>query len=398
MLTVAHIITKLELGGAQQNTLFTVAQLDRKRFRPVLITGEAGYLDAEAQAIPALELHQVPSLRRTIHPIDDCRAAHELTAILRRLRPDIVHTHSSKAGILGRWAAHRAGVPVIVHTIHGFGITPEQPILLRTLLLAAERRVSRYTSRFFAVSEANRRQGMQWRLFSPERCSVIRSGIDLAAYRARALNRREARQRLAWPPDRPMVGMIAPLKPQKAPVDFVRVAAEVHRHHPDAQFVLVGDGHLRPTVEAEIARLGLGDACRLLGWRRDVPDILGALNVLMLTSRWEGLPRVYLEALASGVPVVGTAVDGAAEVIHDGENGYLCAPGNVAGLAQRLCDLLDNPGLGKSMGERGRVLPSEFDIHEMVRRLEQQYLDLAGDGAASTMSAAPTLETAMRCR
>jgi glycosyltransferase involved in cell wall biosynthesis len=147
----------------------------------------------------------------------------------------------------------------------------------------------------------------------------------------------------------------------------------VAKKKPDAQFLFVGDGELRDAMEAEIARLDLVKSFRLAGWRRDVPALMRCLDVFVLTSLWEGLPRVYLEALASGVPVVGTRVDGAAEVVRDGVNGYLLAPGDVPGLADRVLALLGNPTLAADMGKRGGSLPPEFDIHDMVRRQEEEY-------------------------
>ncbi|MBI3603188.1 MAG: glycosyltransferase, partial [Nitrospirae bacterium] len=182
-ITVAHLITKLELGGAQQNTLFTVAHLDPARFRPVLITGEPGFLDSEVRALGGVEFHQVPALIRRICPWRDIHALVALTALLTRLKPAIVHTHSSKAGILGRWAARLAGVPIIIHSIHGFGITPDQPGPLRFVLMALERWTGRFTTRFFAVSEADRRLGIERNFFTADRCIVIRSGVDLEAIR-----------------------------------------------------------------------------------------------------------------------------------------------------------------------------------------------------------------------
>ncbi len=373
---VAHVITKLELGGAQQNTLYTVAHLDRARFRPVLITGEPGLLDDEARALPDVEFHQVPALVRPINllsPLADLRALLALTALLKRLRPAIIHTHSSKAGILGRWAARLAGVPILIHSIHGFGFTPDQPAALRRALIVLERRTGRFTTRFFAVSEAARGAGVALGLFPPDRCLVVRSGVDLAAFRACRVERRTKRAELGLGPARPVVGMIAPFKPQKRPLDFVRVAAAVRVRRPDAQFLLVGDGELRPLIEQEIRRLGLSENFVLPGWRRDVPEILRCLDVFALTSAWEGLPRVYLEALASGVPVVGTAVDGAAEVIREGENGFLVEPGNVPALAERVLRLLADPQLAADLGRRGQALPQEFDIREMVQRQEWEY-------------------------
>ena len=370
---VCRIITKLALGGAQQNTLFTVAHLDPAKFRPILITGEPGLLDDDARKLAGVEFHQIPSLVREIRPLADLRALFALTRLLRRIKPAIVHTHSSKAGILGRAAARLAGVPVIIHSIHGFGFTRFQSLPVRRTLMALECLAAKITTRFFAVSEANRRLGVELGFFPDDRCVVIRSGVDVAAIRKTGVDTTAKKRELGLEPGRPVVGMVAPMKPQKAPLDFVRVAAKVAAKKPETQFLFVGDGELREAMEAEIARLDLTNSFRLAGWRRDVPAVMRCLDVFVLTSLWEGLPRVYLEALASGVPVVGTRVDGAAEVVRDGVNGYLLAPGDVQGLADRVLSLLANPTLAADMGRRGEALPQEFDIHDMVRRQEEEY-------------------------
>jgi glycosyltransferase involved in cell wall biosynthesis len=370
---VCHIITKLELGGAQQNTLHTVAHLDPDRFRAVLVAGEPGLLDADARRLAGVEFHQIPSLVRGIRPLSDLRALLALTVFLKRLKPAIVHTHSSKAGILGRAAAWLAGVPVVIHSIHGFGFTRYQSAAVRRTLIAAECLAARITTRFFSVSEANRQLGIGLGLFPESRCAVIRSGVDVAAIRRIEVDTTAKKRELGLEPGRPVVGMVAPMKPQKAPLDFVRVAAKVAAKNPSAQFLFVGDGELRGAMETEIARLGLDKSFRLAGWRRDVPAIMRCLDVFALTSLWEGLPRVYLEALASGVPVVGTRVDGAPEIVRDGVNGYLLAPGDINGMAERVLSLLANPTLAADMGRRGASLPPEFDIHDMVFRQEQEY-------------------------
>ena len=374
--TVCHIITKLELGGAQQNTLFTVSHLDPAKFRPVLITGEPGLLDNEARKLAGVEFHQISSLVRAIRPLSDLRALLTLVWLLRRMKPAIVHTHSSKAGILGRMAAWLAGVPVIIHSIHGFGFTRYQSVPVRRVLMTLERLVAKVTTRFFAVSDANRQLGVEIGLFPDNRCVVIRSGVDVKAIRRLGVDTTAKKQELGLEPGRPVVGMVAPMKPQKAPLDFIRVAARVAAKKPETQFLFVGDGELREAMEAELVRLDLAKSFRLAGWRRDVPAIMRCLDVFVLTSLWEGLPRVYLEALASGVPVVGTRVDGAAEVIRDGINGYLLAPGDINGMAERVLALLANPTLAADMGRRGESLPLEFDIHDMVRRQEREYEQL----------------------
>lgn len=371
---VCHIITKLELGGAQQNTLFTLTHLNRERFRPILVSGEAGILDREAEALLGPDYHHVPELVRDLRPREDIRALLALIKLLQRLNPMIVHTHSSKAGIIGRLAAWAAGVPVVIHSIHGFGFTRYQHPLHRRLLIGAERSAAKVTTKFFAVSRANRAEGIAEGLFSPDQCLVIRSGIDIHAIQNTAVDTDAKKRELGFNPAQPLIGMVASMKPQKAPLDFIRAAALVQRAHPNVGVVVVGDGELRPAVEAEADRLGVSARMKLLGWRRDVWEILRCLDVFVLTSLWEGLPRVYLEALTAGVPVVGTRVDGADEVIRNGENGYLVDPGDVAGIAARVQWLLDDRDARAAMGRRAAAsLSMEFDIYEMVRRQEQEY-------------------------
>ncbi len=371
---VCHIITKLELGGAQKITLRTVSHLDRAKFHPMLITGgEPAELDGDAAKIPKLELHRVPSLVRAIRPVLDLKALIQLTRLLRRLRPALVHTHSSKAGILGRWAARLAGVPVIVHTVHGFGFTPSQHPVLRQVLIKLEKWTSAFTDWIFTDSEANRQEGIGLALFGIDRSSMLPPGVDRLAIQAVVVDRAKKRRDLGLDERQPLVGMVAPFKPQKAPLDFVRVAVKVHTCRPDTQFVLVGDGELRGSLEQEIERLGLSRSIVLTGWRRDVPDIMKCLDVFLLTSRWEGLPRVYLEASCCGVPIVGTAVDGAGEVVLEGRNGFLRQPGDVDGLAERVLWLLDHPQAAKEMGQTGTALSSRFDCYEVVRQQEHRY-------------------------
>jgi glycosyltransferase involved in cell wall biosynthesis len=372
--TVCHIITKLELGGSQKITLRTLAHLDRSKFRPVLIVGgEAGELDMDGARILGEEFYRVASLVRAIRPVQDLRALFSLTRLLQRIRPLIVHTHSSKAGILGRWAARLAGVPVIVHSVHGFGFTPTQHPALKRFFILLERWSSAFTQWVFTDSEANRQQGIALGLFTEDRSAMLPPGIDLRAIRAVRINRDDKRHSLGLDPAKPLIGMVAPFKPQKSPLDFVRVASHVCRQRADAHFVMVGDGELRQAVEEEIRRLDLAQSITLTGWRRDVPQIMKCLDVFLLTSGWEGLPRVYLEALSCGVPAVGTCVDGAAEVVIDGVNGFLKEPGDVEGLADRVLWLLNHTEAAKAMGARGMSLSEKFDCYEVVRQQEYRY-------------------------
>ncbi|HEV8335730.1 MAG TPA: glycosyltransferase family 4 protein [Candidatus Polarisedimenticolia bacterium] len=372
---VCHVITLLELGGAQQNTLYTVAHLDRRRFEPALAAGRGGLLDDEAKSISDLRTFFVPELIREAEPWSDFRALVRLTAIFRAARPDIVHTHSSKAGILGRWAAHLAGVPAIVHSVHGFGVTPGQSRLKRWVFGRLEAATAPVTTRFLAVSRANLADGVRRGFFPRNRVALLRSGVDLASFR-NGISPGDLRARLGIAAAAPIAGMVACLKPQKAPLDYVEVASRVAARIPAAHFLLIGDGELRPGVEEAVRREQLEGRFHLLGWRRDIPSIMRNLSVLVLTSLWEGLPRVIPEAMAAGVPVVATRVDGIPEVVRDGETGYLAEPHDVDTLARRVAELLACSDLRLRMGTEARAAVGEFDIDAMVRSQEALYQEL----------------------
>lgn len=332
-------------------------------------------LTEEAQASTGVEVVIVPSLVREIRPFRDLWALMVLARVLRKVRPAIVHTHSSKAGIVGRWAAWLAGVPVIIHTIHGYGVTPHQPAWLRSFLIGMERLTSLVTTHWVAVAQADIEAGLGWGLFLPSAVSLIRPGIDPGPFQAfiSASDRERVRAELGAGPTDALVGMVACLKPQKAPLDFVRVAERVCARHPSARFALVGDGELRAPVERRIREAGLENRVRLVGWRRDIPAVMRALDVLLLTSHWEGLARVLLEARASGLPVVTTNVGGAAEAIVEGTHGWLCEPGDVDAEADRVCWALNEIGRRGSMDRSGGDVSGEFDIHQMVRQYEELY-------------------------
>ena len=373
---VLHVITRLELGGAQRNTLYTVGHLDRRSFRTALAWGPGDILDQEAEDLEGVALFRVPALVREVRPVRDTGALLALRRVLRELRPDIVHTHSSKAGILGRLAARLEKVPAVVHSVHGFGFTPVQPWPVRALFLSLERLAGRWTDHFIAVSHANRNRGIALGLFRPDQVSVIRSGVRLAAFEDPD-GGDDLRSRLGIPAGTPLVTQVGNFKPQKAPLDFVRAAVEVARAAPEAHFLMVGDGPLRTRAEALAGDAGLEGRMHFTGWSEEVPAVLAASDVAVLTSRHEGLPRAAVEAVAAGVPVVATAVDGTPEVVREGETGFLVAAGDVAGTAGAVLRLLDDPELRHRLGARPSWL-DEFDIDCMVRQHEDLYRCLLG--------------------
>ncbi|HMS83088.1 MAG TPA: glycosyltransferase family 4 protein [Nitrospira sp.] len=373
--TICHIITKLELGGAQEVALHVVSHLDRTKYRAILITGPGGLLTEEAQRIPHVEVRILPALGRQIYLFDDLAALVQLTTLLRRIRPSIVHTHSSKAGILGRWAAWFAGIPVIIHTIHGYGITPVQSRWVQRLLVMVERMTGWITTQWVAVSKADIRKGRTWRLFR-NNVQLVRPGIDPRPFLKLAGNsdRNLLRRELGAPAGTRLIGTVACLKPQKAPEDFIEVAKLVSVSHPNVRFVLIGDGELRTTIESLIARYGLHDHVQLTGWRRDVPAILQALDIFLLTSHWEGLPRVLLEARVVGLPIVATNVGGADEVVVEAAVGALCQAGDIEGMATAVTRILSyGTASANANSAEPPPLPYEFHIDETVRQYQQLY-------------------------
>lgn len=375
-LRICHVITRLELGGAQDNTLTTVESLPDDRYETFLISGPGGMLDARARDRLGPRCQFIPSLVRPVCPIRDTLAFCALKRLFRAGRYDIVHTHSSKAGVLGRLAARAAGVPIVIHTAHGWGFHDGQWAPVRQLFAACERVAARSTDRIVAVSDATSRKGLSAGIGRAEQYVVIRSGIDPRPYQTPA-DAVDLKRKLNLDPARPIVLMPACLKPQKSPLDFIEVAAKVKPSVPSAQFVLAGDGDLRPAVEERIRRLDVRDSVRLMGWRSDIADLLRASDLLALTSRWEGLPRVFLEAIAAGVPIVATSVDGAPEAIADGVNGYLASPGDTSGMARRISELLLDPAKHAAFKSAARSSwKEEYDIRDMVRRLDRLYQDV----------------------
>lgn len=367
-----HVITRLELGGAQRNTLYTVEHLDPERFEAGLAWGPGDRLDAEAERMDGVRLFPVEELIRPVRPSRDRAAVVALRRVVRQFGPQVVHTHSSKAGVVARVAAALERVPVVLHSIHGYGFTPLQPAPVRLLYVAVERVMARWTDHFIAVSGANLRLGLELGLFAPGEVTLIRSGIPLERFR-RGGDGTAARSRLGLPAVGPVVTSIGNFKPQKAPLDFVRVAAEVARAVPEATFVMAGDGPMRPRAEALAAELGLAGRVIFCGWWDDVPGLLAASSVSVLTSRHEGLPRAAVESLAAGVPVVATAVDGTVEVVRHGVNGLLAPPAGVAELAAGVTALLVDPALRDRLARRAPEGLDEFDIDRMVRHQEELY-------------------------
>ncbi len=383
---VAHIITQLELGGAQQNTLYTVSHLDRECYEPLLLCGPRGILDQEARKGDWTTIF-VRWLVRPLRPWKDLLALVWLYQLLRLHKPHIVHTHSSKAGILGRIAAYFAGVPVIVHTFHGFGFNDRQKPWTRRLYVSLEKSCAHLSTHLIFVSEENRKEAARRGIGKNVPKSLIRSGIGMNPADERSYSGQEqrignkVRQALKKiPPDAWRVAYIGNFKPQKNPMDLARVASEVLKRKPEVHFFLVGEGELLRAVKAWCEEQGIDSHVHFLGWcqrQRDIREILAASNCFLLTSLWEGLPRALVEAFAAKLPAVAYGVDGVKDILQDGENGFLIPPNQVERAAEKILWLAEHPDQAAKMGQRGRDLVlKEFDIDKMVQQQQNLYKSL----------------------
>jgi glycosyltransferase involved in cell wall biosynthesis len=380
---VTHIITRLVVGGAQENTLATVSGLRQKAGLELrLISGPTlgpeGSLEAEARKIPGL-LTLVPELVRPVHPLKDFIALRQLEKLLREQKPDLVHTHSGKAGILGRLAARRAGVPVIIHHIHGPSFGDFQSAPANWIFTAAERRAGRVTTHFFCSADAMTRLYLAAGIGRPSMFTRIFSGFDLAPFLT-ATNDLALRERLGLAADHFVIGKIGRLFQLKGHADMIAAFAKMLPRAPHARLLLVGDGELRGELEGQVRELGLSGKVVFTGLvpPGDVARYVGIMDCLAHLSYREAISRALPQALAAGKPVVAYDFDGADEVCLENRTGFIVRTGDTETAAHRLLQFAGDPGLRESLGRAGRDFVKEnFSIEKMVNDQYNVYLKLA---------------------
>jgi glycosyltransferase involved in cell wall biosynthesis len=379
-INLLYVVTKLELGGAQRHVLSLIRGLDKEKYRVFLFTSAKGLLINEASSIEGLSVKKSGFLERPVNPFKDILALVELYSFIRKHKIVIVHTHSSKAGILGRLAAGFAGAPVILHTVHGWSFHDFQPVVVRWFYVLCEKLCARFTDRIIVVSVFDREKGLKAGVGKNEQYRLVRYGIDVMDFRVR--NRRfRMRESLGLSNSDLVVGMVACFKPQKAPLDFIDLASLVRKDFPEVKFLLVGDGRLSGKIFRRIKQLGIGRNIILTGWRRDIPMILSGLDVFVLTSLWEGLPISVLEAMAASLPLVATNTGGIREVVVNGENGYLVEPRDIHSMHRRLAELLSDSRKRSSLAGRAAedAGSEEFSTGGMLKRVFGIYDSLLGE-------------------
>jgi glycosyltransferase involved in cell wall biosynthesis len=375
MIRVLHIITRLDVGGSTENTVISVTRMPQAEFRCSLLSGQT--VDppprlARILSAAGVTWIQVPHLRRPVSPVADCLALWRLWREIRSLKLDIVHTHSSKAGFLGRVAARTAGVPHIVHTPHGHVFEGYFSPNATRIFVALERLAARWTDRIITLSDEEARDHVRRGIGRPEQFVTIPSGVDLDAVTAASPVRLVS--------GRPVIGAVARLVPIKGLHYLVDAAPEILRRCADARFLLVGDGEMRPALEAQARALGLSDRIVFAGYRDDIPSVIAGMDLVALPSINEGMGRVLVMAMALGKPIVATEVGGVPELLGEGDAGVLVPPGDSRALADAICALLENPARAHALGEAGRRRAPRYSVETMVSALAKLYQEVA-DGA-----------------
>ncbi len=381
---VIRVIARLNIGGPAIHVILLTARLDPERYESILLYGQEApdegnmlHLAGEKGVSPIL----IPNLGRELNFIRDLKTLWTLYRFFRREKPDIVHTHTAKAGTVGRLAARLAGVPVIVHTFHGHVLhgyfSPWKTALFRSI----ERALARVTNRVIAVSGQCRQDLIAYGIASPEAVRVIPLGLDLEPLAHPAPDAGPGlREDLGIPRGAFVAGMVARLVPIKRHEDLFHAIPLVLRDYPGTWFVIVGDGERRRELEHLAARLGIGHRLRFAGFRRDQGRVYRDLDLVVLTSANEGLPVVIIEALASGTPAVATRVGGVPELIEEGKTGYIVEPGNIESIAAGIKKAAADPGKTRALGQAAQAeILRKYSIHRLVRDIEDLYDELGGE-------------------
>jgi glycosyltransferase involved in cell wall biosynthesis len=385
---VIHIITRFDKGGAAENTFLTVKGLDSSRYEVILIRGlshESNMGTSETRAVESsleeagrtgVKIFTIPELVRRIDPFNDFRTVLKLIRIFREERPHIVHTHTSKAGILGRWAALVAGVPVIIHTPHGhvfWGYFNRWKTKLYVLL---ERLTATITDRIVTLTEQEKKDHVRYHIADENKFTVIHSGVDLSKFSDTQVNVAEMKNKLGIAQGAFVVGTVGRLTPVKGQKYLIEAAAKILQKTPEIFFVFLGDGELMNELKMQAASAGISDKVKFLGWLPNVAEVMSTFDIFVLPSLNEGMGKVLVEAMAARKPIIASDIGGISDLIIHGKNGLLVSPMNSDALANSIELVLRNSRMRTNMGEEGQRLSREYDVNSMISKIDCLYLQL----------------------
>lgn len=372
---VLHIHTLPVISGSGINTILTMIGLDKDTYEVEFACAPGGPL-IEKVINQEIRFHPIKNFVQKIDICDDLLALWELICLMRQKRYDIVHTHNSKAGFIGRLAARIAGVPIVVHTIHGFAFHEFERPPRRRLFVWLERFAAKFTDKLITISEPLTQWGLKLNIGKPEKYITIYSGIEMDKFQVK-VDINEKKQKLGLKHTDLIAGVVSKLWEGKGHRCILEAAKTVITKVPNVRFMFVGEGYLREELEILVQRLGLSDYVIFTGFRIDIPEITAIFDIAILASFFEGLGRVLLEAMVLEKPVVATNVGGIPEIVKDRVNGFLVPAGNSHLLAEAIIKLLKDENLRQSMGRIGRkMIDEKFSAKKMVEDIEKLYCEL----------------------
>jgi glycosyltransferase involved in cell wall biosynthesis len=385
---VVHIITRLDKGGSAENTVLTVSLLDKEKYEVFLARGqslessmtppekETAKRDLSQAEVRGVKIFTITSLVRRLSPVNDLRAFISIYQLLKRIKPRVVHTHTSKAGILGRWAAYLARVPIIIHTPHGHVFYGYFNRVLAGVFILMEKYTSFITHKIVTLTDKEQEEHLQFKIAPKDRFMTIHSGVALEKYSPSIIHRdhiKDLKAQLGLLEDDPIVGTVGRLTPVKGHEYLIKAAGKILNNFPETRFLLIGAGELRGYLEELCGELGVSRNVLFLGWRDDIPALLSLTDIFVLPSLNEGMGRVLVEAMALSKPIVAFRVGGVPNLIQNSENGILIPPRDIDGLAQAITTLLADRDLMEKMGANGKEKVPSYSAENMTRKIEILY-------------------------
>ena len=389
---VLHIITRFDKGGSAQNTFLTLLGLKKQNFQPSIVTGlslESGMKheeikenekDIQRLELEGIEFIRCPFLVRRINIIKDLKAFFDIRKILKKNKPSIVHTHTSKAGLLGRFAAKLTHIPIVVHTPHGHVFFGYFGPIKTKIFIILEKLVSLITDRIVALSEREKQDSTKFKIAHEDKFVVIHSGVELDRFKELTSSEKQNfKKKLGIPENSLIVGTVGRLEPVKGPEFLIKAAKFIISKYPNTFFIFTGEGYLRENLEEQALKLGLENNLIFLGWRADVTKVISIYDVFALPSLNEGMGRVLVEAMALGKPIVASNIGGITDLVAHGKNGFLVPTKNPKELAKYIQILLEDTEKRGKMGLAGKEMALNFSDEIMVESISNMYNELINE-------------------